>query len=203
MKSEIRNPKSEINPKPKFSKSKICFGHLNFGNSKLFRISIFDIRIFTLIFIFSFTILMTGCESLAKKFIRKPKGPPKKEEPVIVPQTYAPMPAEQAYRQYFLYWKSWHDELINALTDSGNQKKRVASAERVLEHLENMRNYLNEETQEKLDKHIQIVRNMSDQIKDANIDRLIMFRVKTKLEKEKIIIDREFNYSKIKNKLKQ
>jgi len=46
MKSEIRNPKSETNPKSKFPKLKtLFFDHLHFGNSKLFRISIFDIRI--------------------------------------------------------------------------------------------------------------------------------------------------------------
>ncbi|MEW6170569.1 MAG: heavy metal-binding domain-containing protein, partial [Candidatus Omnitrophota bacterium] len=54
-KSEIRNPKSETNPKSEFSKSKTCFGHLNFCNSILFRYSIFDIRIYAVIFILVFS----------------------------------------------------------------------------------------------------------------------------------------------------
>lgn len=148
-------------------------------------------------------ISLTGCESLVKKFTRKPKGPPKKEEPVIVPQAYVLMPTEQAYRQYFLFWKSWQDETISALTDSGNQKKRAASMSRVLEHLENMKNYLNAQTQEKLDKHIQILQNINDQISSGNLNPIIISRFKTKLEKEKLLIEREFNYSKIKDKLKQ
>jgi len=50
IKFEARNPKSETNSKLEFSKAQNAkfagFGHLNFGNSDLFRISIFGFRIF-------------------------------------------------------------------------------------------------------------------------------------------------------------
>jgi hypothetical protein len=49
-KSEALNPKSETNSKFEFSKAQNAefagFGHLNFGNLDLFRISILGFRIF-------------------------------------------------------------------------------------------------------------------------------------------------------------
>ena len=50
IKSEALNPKSETNSKLEFSKAQNAefadFGNLNFGDSELFRISIFGFRIF-------------------------------------------------------------------------------------------------------------------------------------------------------------
>jgi hypothetical protein len=49
MKSEALNPKSETNSKLEFANAQnakfVSFGNLNFGNSDLFRISIFGFRI--------------------------------------------------------------------------------------------------------------------------------------------------------------
>ena len=50
IKSEALNPKSETNSKLEFSNAQdgkiVSFGYLNFGNSDLFRISVFEFQIF-------------------------------------------------------------------------------------------------------------------------------------------------------------
>lgn len=63
MKPETRNPQPETNPKSNPKILKICFGNLNFGNSKLFRYSLFDIRIFIFFCVVSALILISGCAS--------------------------------------------------------------------------------------------------------------------------------------------
>ena len=69
---------------------------------------------------------LVGCESFTRKFTRKSKKPDQAVEMVLVPQEYKGpnMTKEELYRQYFLYWKSWQEELINALTQKTSQKKK-------------------------------------------------------------------------------
>jgi len=61
--------------------------------------------------------VLSGCETMARKFTRKSKKPGQPVQMVLAPEEYKgpDMSKEELYRQYFLFWKSWHDELENAL----------------------------------------------------------------------------------------
>src|SRR3989338_3700293 len=81
---------------------------------------------YTLILLLIFYSL--GCEAFIRKFTRKPKKENMpKEEMVLAPEEYkAPeMSKEDLYRQHFLFWRTWQDELIASLNKEGNHKKQI------------------------------------------------------------------------------
>lgn len=102
-----------------------------------------------------------GCESLGKKFVRKPKNP-KPHEVLLEPQEYPDQrPARELYDQYFLFWKSWHDEFVAALTGS-SRKRQEDTAEQALKNLAEMRKCLDDQTKPKLDEYIRLMERLKD-----------------------------------------
>ena len=97
-----------------------------------------------------------GCESFTRKFTRKSKKPDAAVEMVLTPQEYKGpnMTSEEIYRQYYLYWSSWQDELINALTQKLSLKKKVDCAQEALKNLVNMKLMLVRDAQRNLDLEI-------------------------------------------------
>ncbi len=97
-----------------------------------------------------------GCDAFVRKFTRKPKKTDiPQEEMVLVPQEYKPtMNSEQAYRQYFMFWKSWADELVESLLQKRSQKKQIDCVNEAIKNLLNLKALLNEEKQKKLDIYI-------------------------------------------------
>ena len=86
------------------------------------------IRIFVICLLVSFIFISFGCEAFKKKFIRKPKHEPPEEEMVIYPKDYSKqqLPSDQAYKQYYTFWKTWHQEILNFLK-TGSSKKKIIS----------------------------------------------------------------------------
>lgn len=94
-----------------------------------------------------------GCAGLARKFRRENKrAAEQKESMVVVPEQYPLQSLDRSarYEQVFLFWKSWHEELIAALAGVPNRKKvREALAESV-KNLEQMQVLLAPQQQESL-----------------------------------------------------
>ncbi|MDD2657757.1 MAG: hypothetical protein PHD04_03825 [Candidatus Pacebacteria bacterium] len=108
-----------------------------------------------------------GCDSFARKSTRKTKKENLPvEEMVLAPEEYKPpqLSAEERYRQYFLYWKSWHDELITAIADKASQKRKIDCAMEAIENLVNLRGLLNQAAQVKLDIQINKLKELQEQI---------------------------------------
>lgn len=99
-------------------------------------------------------VALTGCESLVRKFVRKPKERPRAEA-LLEPQEYGHDPAVNAemYEQYFLYWKSWQDEFTGALSGT-NRKRQLETVGEALRNLTEMRGLLNDEAKARLDVYI-------------------------------------------------
>ena len=87
---------------------------------------------------------LLGCESFTRKFTRKSKKSDTAVEMVLTPEEYKGpnMTKEEIYRQYYLYWGSWQEELINALTQKSSSKKKVDCAQEALKNLVNMKTML-------------------------------------------------------------
>ena len=184
MKPEILNPKSET-------------------NSKLFSCPLFAVRIFTLFFVFSSLVLICGCETLRKKFIRKPKNERKMEEPVLSPQKYNPeFEKDVLYRNYFVYWRSWQDELIAALDADLSHKKQIDCVYQAVMNLEKVRAFLNEDKQKELDVYIEELKALQEKIIKGNLAgaKTVMLKNKLKINKRNIL--RNFIYSKVKDDLR-
>lgn len=115
---------------------------------------------------------LIGCDAFVRKFTRKPKGEQyKQEELVLEPEEYKPsLDKEGQYRQYFVFWRAWQDELIMALLASPNQipppnhKKQVDCADEAVKNLMSMRTLLNDKGQKKLDVYITQMVDLRDSI---------------------------------------
>lgn len=146
---------------------------------------------------------LTGCEGVRKKFTRPPK---KTEEPkhIALPvQEYVEAyPKDITYNNHFIFWKYWHQELIDALGTT-NRKKELECAEQLVSNLESMRSLLAEEKGKELDPYLKELSKTIGQIKQGNLSEPKIQYLKRDLEKQKRQIDREFSLNKVKECLKQ
>ena len=141
-----------------------------------------------------------GCEAFVRKFTRKPKKDLEhKAELVLEPQEYeAPrLSKEELYRQHLLYWRSWHDELIQAL-DGTNRKKQLECAQEALDNLVLMRAMISAPYSEKASVYIKRLEAMRDQIGKDAYGRDAS-RHRSDAERLRAAILRELSYQKVKN----
>ncbi len=97
-------------------------------------------KAFLLIPVCCFLISSTGCDAFVRKFTRKPRNTAAPEVMVLSPEEYkaAAIPKEDQARQYFLFWKSWHDELIEALLHNQNRKKQLTCLDEIVKDLKGL-----------------------------------------------------------------
>ena len=143
-----------------------------------------------------------GCEAFTRKFTRKSKKSEQAVQMVLVPEEYkSNMTKEELYRQYFLFWKSWHDELENALTQKSSLKKKADCAQEALKNLINMKGMLVDDMQKNIDvyvnKTIELLAAIKSDIYGTNDSRNLQVAERIKMD-----IHKEFIYPKIKNYLK-
>lgn len=143
------------------------------------------------------SLALTGCEAFRKKFVRKPK---EREVKIIVEtQEYeSKYSVEETYKKYFLFWRLSHEELINSLNvQDGNRKKRIFTAEKVIENLQQMRQLVLPERQARLDIFILEQKNIAKQLDKYKLRRAQALKIKSILEKQRRQIQREFSCKRI------
>ena len=156
------------------------------------------------VFLFCFLLLnLFGCESFVRKFTRKSKKSDATVEMVLVPQEYQGpnMTKEEIYRQYYLYWGSWQDELINALTQKLSLKKKVDCAQEALKNLINMKMMLVLDAQKNFDPEISRLNDLLADLK-SDVYGANDFRNRQSAERIKSSVHKNFIYPKIRNYLK-
>ncbi|MCM8795839.1 MAG: hypothetical protein NC928_04060 [Candidatus Omnitrophica bacterium] len=141
---------------------------------------------------------LIGCEAFVRKFTRKPKKESlPREEMVLVPEEYKPtQDKEQLYRQYFVFWRSWHDELLNSLIPHTNHKKQIDCAQEAIKNLMHLRQLLNLEKQKKLDIYINRLSELKEMIAQ-DIYGSNYARHRQIAERLRMDILRDFSYPKI------
>ncbi|MCX5707486.1 MAG: hypothetical protein NTY14_00660 [Candidatus Omnitrophica bacterium] len=146
---------------------------------------------------------LAGCESLGRKFVRKPNPESlKKEEVVFAPQEYKDEGVTNAdlYRQYFLYWKTWQDELIDSLESSGNRKRQIDSLNEGLKNLDNIKPLVKPEAAARLEAYIKDLQELREAIiKDDYANRVADNRRQAERIKRAILDD--FSFGKIKDSI--
>ena len=159
-----------------------------------------------IVVVFLFCILsanLIGCESFTRKFTRKSKKTDQVVEMVLIPEEYKgpDLSKEELYRQHFLYWKSWHDELINALMYNASLKKKIDCAKEALKNLINMRALFIASAQNNFDPYIArlnaLISGMQSDIYGSNNSRNIQVAEHLKSD-----IQKGFIYPKIRNYLR-
>lgn len=160
------------------------------------------IILFSLIFIFT----SFGCESFRKKFVRKPKKEKDKEEEMIIyPKDYSKqqLPSDEAYKQYYTYWKAWHNELISFLKEGESKKKILSCFEQTILNLNRMKELLNREEKIKLlEDYIAKVSSLEAEVRNKRLVMVSMSHLRTQSERLLRSIHRDFAFSKVKNDLK-
>lgn len=160
-------------------------------------------KIILLVTICFLLVTALGCDAFVRKFTRKSKKENlPKQELVLVPEEYKPpkMTKEEVYRQYFLYWKSWHDELINSLSGGASQKKQIDCANEALKNLDSLRGTLQEARQKKLDIYIGQLKYLKKEVeKDLYGNNISTNRLTAERIRRGIM--RDFSYNKIKDYL--
>lgn len=160
-------------------------------------------RVVFMIFLLGLVLELAGCESFGRKFARKPTKPRKPEEMVLAPEDYSQqMPnKEELYRQYYLYWQSWQDELIYSLGSDSNRKKALECIIEAEKNLANMRGMLADQLQVKLDTFIvSLGRLKEDIIRDEYFTGAAEYTgTAERIGRE---VSRGFSYSKIRDYLK-
>ncbi|RJP29792.1 MAG: hypothetical protein C4533_02045 [Candidatus Omnitrophota bacterium] len=152
-----------------------------------------------------FALYSLGCEAFIRKFSRKPKKEKSAQEKMVLePQVYSPeqVSKEDGYRQNFIFWKSWQEELIDSLNDrSPNRKRQIMAANEAIKNLEYARTMLIEQAQIKLDKYIGQSKDLLAEIEaDTYGDRAARSRFQA--EQIRMNVLKEFTFSKIKIYLK-
>jgi len=110
------------------------------------------------------------------------------------------MTKEELYRLNFLYWQSWHGELIESLSYGANHKKQINCANEAINSLKNLKVFLKEEKQKKLDNYIAKLEALKDSITKDTYGNNITFSRST-AEHLRMDILHDFSYQKIKDYL--
>ncbi len=165
----------------------------------------------TVLFCFIISNLI-GCDAFVRKFTRKSKKERiSREEMVLVPEEYKPtMTKEQMYRQYFLFWQSWQEELITSLTpmqsstsplQSSNNKKQVSCAQEAIKNLGSLRAMLNDGQQKKMDSYVDELKDLRDQIAGDFYGTNVSAYAR-RAERIKRGVMRDFSYNKVKKEMR-
>jgi hypothetical protein len=144
-----------------------------------------------------------GCEAFVRKFTRKPKKEDlPQEEMVLAPEEYKgpQMSTEELFRQYFLFWKSWQDEIITSLSGKLSHKRQLSCTEEALKNLNNLKELLNQEMQKKIDIYIGQLGELRTLIAQDVYSNNASFYIQ-KAERIKRNVLRDFSYQKIKDYL--
>ncbi|MFA6349541.1 MAG: hypothetical protein WCY12_01250 [Candidatus Omnitrophota bacterium] len=142
---------------------------------------------------------LIGCDAFVRKFTRKSKKSDEPVELVLSPEEYKGpgLSKEELYRQSFLFWKSWMDELIEALNPSGNYKRQVKSADQAIRNTMDMKKMLNDEGKKKIDIYLNKLTELKDSVAKDMYNSSTSFN-RYAAERIKRDMLRDLSFSKIK-----
>jgi hypothetical protein len=103
----------------------------------------------TVLVLLCMALSLSGCNSLAKKFVRKSKDQKVSAQAMVLsPEVYpdSRLSNEESYRHYLALWSGWHDELIDSLSDRTMSRHReLESIQGTIDNLSAMQALLSEE----------------------------------------------------------
>jgi len=154
---------------------------------------------FSLLLLLAVLVLnLSGCETLKKKFIRKQKGT-KKVSPVLVPQDYKGIYANEVlYDNHFIYWRTWTEDLMNCLENESSNKRQVLAASRAVEDLERMQDLLNSPKKEALEPHIKVYERILNKVRLGRPNEAVASSMWHDLESQRRVIIRQFEPKEVK-----
>jgi len=148
--------------------------------------------------------LLTGCDAFVRKFRRKPKRETyQQKEMVLVPEDYPSLFAnkEEAYRNYFTFWHSWHTEFINSLIEKSSHKRKIFCLSEAIKNLNILKEFILDEKRKNLESYIKELEDLKEKLsKDIYTSNFNWFYNRAELLRKNIL--RDYAYHKIKDYLK-
>ena len=145
-----------------------------------------------------------GCESLQRKFARKPKHPAGAPSPIIQFEDYTrAMTPEDRYRKHYLIFDYWNSELTDALQHPPLNPKRYrkASADSLTE-LQALKTLLKDQAAERLapliEERVRIVHRLNGVLSESQAP-LVLQEIETQTRQ----LHRAFAPSDVRDELKE
>ena len=145
-----------------------------------------------------------GCESLQRKFTRKPKHPAERPTPIIHFEDYSKaMTPLDRYRKHALLFEHWNSQLIDALTEKPSSFKRVRhSSGEAMGELEVLHQLLDEEAAKQLEPIVVKRRRLDERLQDGTYMPGEMMAIQRMLERQARRIKGEFFWRKVEDRLR-
>ncbi len=149
-----------------------------------------------------FMISSFGCDAFVRKFTRK-KQQEQAIEPVLNPEVASGLfyDNDTKYKNYFAYWRGWHDELTEAMTSSSKKRKKYCMEQAII-NLERMAALLKEEKQAELGVYIEKMEKISTSL-DKEGDLLEEKVIVRQLSNIRLALNKKFHFSKVQDWIKQ
>ena len=158
-----------------------------------------SIRILIIVSVLVFAV--SGCAQLKDKFVRKSKEekiPAKRYQPV---RGYDVHPSLELYTKRYVFWKSWHRELLDVLRDDNN-KKKVVAAEQELSNLMDMQGMLVDDKADEMQKCVDEMTEIKTTLKEEKITSGNEVRIRRKLESLGREVKSKFSYNKVRGSIR-
>jgi hypothetical protein len=145
-----------------------------------------------------------GCESMQKKFTRKPKEPVARPSPVVSFRNYmeGTTPMER-YRKHYAMFSYWNDQLITELQQRDVSPKRAKRASQgALQELDTLRDLLRDDAVAELQPIIQGWVQVDKQL-DSTVTAGVQLKSTARiLETQTRQLSRRFDWRKVEDRLK-
>lgn len=149
-----------------------------------------------------FLIISTlGCDSFVRKFTREKKRQ-EMIEPVLSPEENAGLfyDNETKYKNYFAYWRAWHDELVQCMYQASKKRKRYC-ANQAIENLQLMSALLTGPRQKEMNGYIEKMEKIRSDIEsDLVIDQNLIVQ---RLKNIRLSVNDKLDYKNVKEWIKQ
>ncbi len=144
-------------------------------------------------------LFLSGCAQLRDKFVRQRDEEEKRSrfQPV---RAYDVSPSLDLYISRYVYWHSWHRELLEVLDGTNRKQKTVALQQSVL-NLNAMRIMLEPEKADLLQEHIDDLREIEDTLQQRRLTQGQMIRVRRHLNSMGREIRRDFSHRMVADKI--
>lgn len=160
-------------------------------------------KLLFIIFICFSLVSLSACQTLKRKFTRKSKTEKEEdvEEVIYEPQEYPAqvMSNEEMYRNFYTFWRGWHQELVEVLAEGQNHKKQVECITEIINNLNKMKDLLVPEGQLKFNDYLQRLAPIREDIVAGRSNVSSFYWMKIKLEGIKSGITKDCTPKKVKN----
>ena len=147
---------------------------------------------------------LSGCESMQRKFTRKPKTPRETPTPIIRFQDYtqAMTPVER-YQKHYMLFDYWNSELMGGLQSKpvNNKQLKAASKESLVE-LNTLKSLVADDLAPSLDPLLETRNRIDRQLRTGNLSDGAANNIWRELEKDTRAFQRDFFWRDVQDRLK-